>query len=203
MSKAVFQTVIQDAHGDILSGASIEIRLEASGALATTYEDRDGNGNPGNPFNTDTTGFARVYVDEGVYRVTVTAAGYSREYRHVVLLEDATLGAGAGGEITTVLPAGETVDLEPVGFDASVSGTAVLYFETGSGDASLASLEPGANGQELLVMNKGPNLLTLNAEDASGTAAQRFYAAFDLSLLAKTACKIRYSLSLARWMVLP
>lgn len=201
MAKAVFQTVIQDAEGDSVSGASIEIRNEVGGALATLWNDRDGTDPAGNPVVTDDNGFKRVYTDPGTYKITVTSPGASREYRHVPLFENATAPGSTPGTVTVALAAGELVDYVVAGWSAALPGTGILLVETGSGDTALASLNVGADGQVVTVHNKGPNLLTLNHEDASGTAAQRFRAGYDLSIPVGSAVRVQYSLSLSRWLV--
>jgi hypothetical protein len=167
-----------------------------SGALVTIKPNRDGSGSLANPFAADANGFARFYAAVGRYDIRVTFAGSQQEHHDVVLLEDATLPASVPGEITTVLAAGDNDNVAPAAQDAF---TGVLLFETGAGDANLTGLVPVANGRECIVVNKGPNLLTIVAEDTGSTAANRFYAG--ITLETGRSCTIRYSTTLTRFLV--
>lgn len=84
MVLARWQATIVDDAGNIQTGASIEVRSEAAGApLATIYSDRDGLTPLGNPFLSDSEGFAAFHVPGGAYRITATKGSFSREWRYV------------------------------------------------------------------------------------------------------------------------
>ncbi|MFA5387039.1 MAG: hypothetical protein WC322_01430 [Candidatus Paceibacterota bacterium] len=91
MALARWQRTIVDDAGNILPGASVEVRREISGApLAVLYSDRDGLVSIGNPFSADLTGFARFHVIGGAYKITVTSGSFTQTLRYV--------GVGLSGE---------------------------------------------------------------------------------------------------------
>lgn len=85
MPLAAWQATIVDESGDVQAGASIEVRRESTGALAAIYSDRDGNTPLSNPFNADSSGFARFHVSGGAFRITATKGGFSRTWRYVAI----------------------------------------------------------------------------------------------------------------------
>jgi len=88
--KAVIQANVFNQNGavSVAPNASIAIRDPDSGALIQLYEDRDGNGNPGNPFLADSRGFFRVYADPGTYHVYVTTVAGTQTYLDVPFLNN-------------------------------------------------------------------------------------------------------------------
>ncbi|WP_441280500.1 hypothetical protein [Tardiphaga sp. 862_B3_N1_1] len=72
MTLARHQFSVQDAAGNVVPGAHVEVRREISGQpLAAVYSDRDGAIPLGNPFDADATGFAFFYVSGGSYQIRV------------------------------------------------------------------------------------------------------------------------------------
>lgn len=80
---ACWQATIVDNDGVILPGASVEVRLESSGALATLFSDRDGSASLANPFTVGSDGLARFFVTGGAYRITATSGSFSQSWRYV------------------------------------------------------------------------------------------------------------------------
>ena len=80
MAKSVWNSYIVDAAGNTLAGASVEVRLESSGALATLYADAAGSG-LGNPFVTGADGKATFYADASIdgYKVTASHASLTSD----------------------------------------------------------------------------------------------------------------------------
>jgi len=72
MSFSVWQRYITDSAGNVLNGASVEVRKESDGGLATLFADASGSG-LSNPFSTGLDGLARFYTaaDTSGYKVTV------------------------------------------------------------------------------------------------------------------------------------
>lgn len=75
------KTIVDDA-GDILPGATVEVRLESTGNLATIYSDDTGTAKA-NPFTADGEGFAIFYAAAGFYKVTATSGAFSKTHRYV------------------------------------------------------------------------------------------------------------------------
>jgi len=76
---------VTNSSGDALAAASIEVRLESTGNLVSLFEDVDGNTGLTNPFNADSEGFFRFYVDDGIYKITATSGSNTRTFRNVQL----------------------------------------------------------------------------------------------------------------------
>lgn len=95
------KTIVDDA-GDILPGATIEVRLESSGALATIYSDDSGTAKS-NPFTADGEGFAIFYAAAGLYKITATSGAFSKTHRYVPIgsAQSYDVGDDAGGKLLT------------------------------------------------------------------------------------------------------
>lgn len=82
MALARWNGVVQDAAGNAVSGASIEVRDERTGLLVPLFSDRDGTEGIGNPFvalGPDVAFHARG----GSYRVMATKNGQEKLWRYV------------------------------------------------------------------------------------------------------------------------
>ena len=83
--KSVWQKYIEDTvTGLPVAGASVEVRREADGTLATLYSDRDGAAQT-NPITSDSNGLARFYADAGSYKVTATFGVETSIFRYVAI----------------------------------------------------------------------------------------------------------------------
>jgi hypothetical protein len=82
MALARINIVLQDDDGDIVDGASIEVRNEATLALAPVFSDRAGTVSLGNPFTAADGADAGFYVAGGSYKITATLGGFTRTIRH-------------------------------------------------------------------------------------------------------------------------
>lgn len=72
MVLAVHHIQVQDAAGNVVSGAHVEVRREVPGQpLAALKSDRDGVTPLGNPFDVDSKGFKEFYVAGGAYQIRV------------------------------------------------------------------------------------------------------------------------------------
>lgn len=130
MALARWQGTIVDEEGNILSGASVEVRREDVGnSLATLFADRNAATPTGNPITADTEGFAFFHVVGGSYRITATKAGFTKEWRYV--------GIGLGAETD-----GRTVGI-PLRFDPDTAdadpGTGQVRFNNAA-PASVTTL---------------------------------------------------------------
>jgi hypothetical protein len=105
---ARWQATIVDDNGDVIDGATVEVRSEAAGApLVPIYSDREGTIPLGNPLTTGPDGFAPFHVAGGAYRITASKGTFSRTWRYVAI--------GTGGEI-------DSIAFVPYGPDQSIVG---------------------------------------------------------------------------------
>jgi hypothetical protein len=122
MALARHQFTVVDASGDIVPGASVEVRSEVSGLLVQLYSDRAGTTPIGNPFTADSNGFAFFYVAGGSYKIEASAGSSSlAPWRHV--------GIGLLGERDALTG----VDIE---FDPAATGLSAVTVQ-----AALAELD--------------------------------------------------------------
>lgn len=75
------QLPITDDAGNLMTGATVEVRDEESGALASLKSNRDGNSTKTNPF-TASDGYADFYVTGGAYKITATLGGETVTLRY-------------------------------------------------------------------------------------------------------------------------
>lgn len=90
MAFTAWQEYIKDDQGNILTGASVEVRKESDGTLATLYADSVGSGQV-NPFNNASDGLARFYAaaDTSGYKITVSHPSFASDaiFRNVPIGE--------------------------------------------------------------------------------------------------------------------
>lgn len=81
---ARWQATITDESGNIVPGASVEVRREIPGApLASLYSDRDGTILIGNPVAADDEGFISFHVIGGSYKIRAYLGAFERIWRYV------------------------------------------------------------------------------------------------------------------------
>jgi hypothetical protein len=126
----------------------------------------------------------------------IVQAGLSKQ---VSVLNLATGGAGI---VSFVSGAGVQNNVAPAGLDAT---TKFLFVDTTAGNTQWGGLvTPGLHDQRIIMVNSGPNQLRLDAQVAGSAAANRFFEASNLILLANMATEIVYCTgALNRWIVLP
>ncbi|WP_061026279.1 hypothetical protein [Bradyrhizobium sp. CCH5-F6] len=84
MTMARYDLTATDTQGNVISGASVEVRSEIPGQpLASLYSDRDGTTPTGNPLTTDSNGDVGFYCIGGYYKIEVTSGIYSKTRRYV------------------------------------------------------------------------------------------------------------------------
>lgn len=154
MALAAWNYLITDDAGDIVTGASVEVRRESDNALASLYSDRAGATPVGNPF-TDSTGTGRFHVAGGSYKITITKSSLTRSFRYVAI--------GLAGEIDSVvtgLAAGTAIKLDQtdpstpiVSHDISVSmPTSAVTLSNSS--TSAQAIFPSASDTLTVIANK-------------------------------------------------
>lgn len=65
----VWQATITDEEGDIVPGATIEVRDADEATLVSIFSDRDGEVPKSNPFTVGSDGLARFYASPGIYDI--------------------------------------------------------------------------------------------------------------------------------------
>lgn len=80
----------------------------------------------------------------------------------------------------------------------NLSTASVLRLDA-SGAFNLTGLQGGSNGRILTLLNVGTNTITLKAEDASSTAANRFDIGSDIAIAADQAAVLMYDSTSSRW----
>ena len=80
MTYSAWQQFVQNDAGDVIPSATIEVRDEATGALAILYSTATGTA-LGNPFTAGIDGLARFYVAAGRYKITATSGTNTATYR--------------------------------------------------------------------------------------------------------------------------
>lgn len=75
---------VQDANGNAVAGALVEVRREGTDTLASLFADRDGSASLANPFTaTEATIF--FHAVGGSYRVTATVGSFVQTWRYVAV----------------------------------------------------------------------------------------------------------------------
>lgn len=80
-----WQSPVQDEDGNVMPGATVEVRSEATGLLATLFSDKAGAVPLANPFAADSNGLAGFYVAAGFYRMEATSGLLIAEARDINL----------------------------------------------------------------------------------------------------------------------
>ena len=83
MALARWQATIQDFQGNIVPGASVEVRQEETvgSPLAALFADRAGTIPLSNPVIADTEGFVAFHVAGGAYQITASSNNFQRQWR--------------------------------------------------------------------------------------------------------------------------
>ncbi len=84
MTLARWQGTIQDEDGNIVPSANIKVTSEiAGGPLVSLYSDRDGAVPLGNPFQSDSEGFAAFHLVGGAFKIRAYKGSFERIWRYV------------------------------------------------------------------------------------------------------------------------
>jgi hypothetical protein len=83
MTLPIFQRTIVNDAGDVIPGASVEVRRESDNALVQLFSDRDGTVLLSNPTTADSDGFVQFFAASSNYKITATGSGGSVVWRYV------------------------------------------------------------------------------------------------------------------------
>jgi hypothetical protein len=136
-TSACWQATIVDQEGSIRPGASVEVRSESTGNIATIFSDRAGVVPLANPFTVGSDGLARFFVSAGAYKITATAGAFSQQWRYVAIGRAAELDQLSAG-ISFVFD-DATADADPgtgeLRFNNATPGSAtIMYISTTAAD---------------------------------------------------------------------
>lgn len=150
MSFPKFQRTAVTEAGAVIPGATVTVRVQATGLLAGIFSDRAGTVTKDNPFNTGDDGLVEFYALNGEYRIEVTGGSGSIEWGYAPLVGAAALldTGTESGEIPT------TDDLESGAFTA-VGTAATKDVQTNPSDATadsvlLVGAQPEALGDRVV-----------------------------------------------------
>jgi hypothetical protein len=85
MALARCPLVIQDELGNVINGASVEVRRESDNGLQAVFSDRAGLSSLGNPFTAADGADAGFHAAGGVYKITATSGAFARTWRYVAI----------------------------------------------------------------------------------------------------------------------
>jgi len=191
MSLAHYDLTATDEAGNIIAGATVEVRIEVPGApLASLYSDRDGATPMANPTTTDSNGYAEFFCLGGAHKVTVTSGALEKIRRYQAIGLNAE-GDGIGVRTQRVVTGSGTAtmatdDAQDLLIEGTISTVALcdpslrandVRIVDGSGDASASpititvptgkTLYGVLNGTTTIDGNGGSVLLTPR-EDGTG-----------------------------------
>lgn len=144
MVAAIYQGYIKDEAGNIIEGASVEVRDQDTNALVDLWSNRATTSTKTNPTTTDANGYYFFYRTAGRYKITVTSASYSAVFNNVPIgtAQEYDTGSTTGliptvDDLATVAITGDYDDL----INKPTLGTIVTYnYGTAGGEIQTNSL---------------------------------------------------------------
>lgn len=186
-----FSGVAQDLSGNVISTVSVTVYLVGTAVLATLYSDSSFTSKT-NPFQSNTDGTFQFYAADGRYDVVFAKSGYS-------------FPAAASSDLLLD-------NLASVLSPASLSGNqnnynptnglaASIWRLTSSTSVTITGIIAGTNGQHLVLINVGTNLITVSHESGSSDAASRIVVGTgaDAVLVGGGSLSLIYDTTTARW----
>jgi Pectate lyase superfamily protein len=148
---------ITDEFGNILNGASVEVRNEATGLLPQLYSDRAGTISIGNPFTAADGADAGFHATGGSYKITATLGAFSRIWRYV--------GIGTASETDTAAQAPIFVNIKDYGAvgDAATDDTAAIQAAIDAAQALHGAIFIPASANGYKVIGSGAQVFSITA----------------------------------------
>lgn len=161
MAFARWQQTIVNGAGDVLPGASIEVRRESVGQpLVSLFSDRNGSSPISNAFTADSEGFAAFHVAGGAYKIVASKGGFSRTWRYV------GIGLGQESDGSTTLALGVKFIFDSAAADAD-PGDGEIRFNHATLSSATAAYIDNSNS------SLAPVSAWLDTFDDSGDTANR------------------------------
>ena len=165
---SAWQQFVQNDAGDVIPSATIEVRDEATGALAILYSTATGTA-LGNPFTAGIDGLARFYVAAGRYKITATSGTNTATYRFYPIGTAQQYDVGiADGQVITA----EEAITRPL--DATVSRALTIAdrskhvrFDSGSNLTVTMPEDVFAVNDSGTITRQGSGTLTFQAENSN------------------------------------
>lgn len=159
-----YQATFTDTAGNVRPGLSIEIRNEATGAIAAIYSDKDGNTAKNNPITTDDFGYGDFYVSQGQYRIQADGL----DWRHVPITSPEAVEAA----VTEAETARDAAQLNAGIYDDTTAGLAGTsdgdYFSTPSADSNEYLILYRNDAGSATEIETYPSVAGIQATDISG-----------------------------------
>jgi hypothetical protein len=138
MTGTIYQGYIKDDQGNIIEGASVEVRDQDTNTIVDLWSNRATTSTKSNPTTTDSNGYFFFYRTAGRYKITVTSDSYSAVFNNVPIgnAQERDTGINAGqiplvDDLADIALSGEYDDL----LNAPALGSAAfLVAGTGGGE---------------------------------------------------------------------
>ena len=143
MAAPLFQRTIVDGAGNVIPGASVEVRIEATDELAAIYTDRALTTVKANPTTTDANGFVEFFVAKGEYRVRAVSGEQEIVWRYVQMIDlvGQLVADQTGNEGKFLTTDGETSAWQDITGLPNQTGEAGKFLTTDGTDASWAEVD--------------------------------------------------------------
>jgi hypothetical protein len=169
MAFPIFQRTIVDTQGNVITGASVTVRVESTDELATIYVDRALSEVKPNPFLTDTTGLAEFFIARGEYRIRAAFGDNEIIWRYVQML-DTEFVASTDTEQTLT---NKTISVDDNAISGIAASSFVLSDASGNidGDAAQKAIPSGVvvgTTDTQTLTNKTLTSPTINGGSISG-----------------------------------
>lgn len=134
MALAAFNFAVQDEAGNVINGASIQVRLESSGDLVDLFADSAGATPLGNPYTLADGAAGLFYIAGGVCRITATKGSFSKTWHHVSINtgESASLSFSIRAEAVAASIPLDVDSFRTNGYGAAGDGGGALYVRAGT-----------------------------------------------------------------------
>lgn len=110
MSLPIYSKYLTDNAGNVLNAATVTVRRETDGGLASIFTDRAGTTAKVNPFTTGVNGLAEFYVAGGEYRVQATSGATSLDSRYSAVVDSKIVQSAMN--VSSLLTANITLDAD-------------------------------------------------------------------------------------------
>lgn len=196
----VWQASIVDSQGNVQAGANVEVREQLSGTLVSLYSDFALASPTDNPVAADDLGFVRFFVAvDGIYRITATHGGFSRQWTHVPLVAPPVGGYVPLSVLTpTTLASGNNNNWNG-GLDFSLSVGRLRVEGHASGLSVITGMLHGSDGRRVILTNTSAAAWAMAHESGSSTAANRFNLNGDLYVPPGVSHEFIYEGAISRW----
>lgn len=163
MALAHYEAAAVDAAGNILTSATITVRSEASGSLASIKSDRAGAVSKSNPFTISSSdnGYFDFYVAGGAYKIDVASGSLTRTLRYVAIGTAAEYDTATSGAAVPLLNTANTwgaVQAFPLGAVGAPSLAFTGDTNTGMWSPAADTLAVSTAGSERLRVTSAGNV---------------------------------------------